>query len=811
MVNPAESTETDSKSSELKINEAQYQALLLNNIREAVIVWDLEGRITYWNAAAMILFGWSPAERIGQNVRTAYFSIFTPPINPLEGENTSGMETERQCRTRTGNLVWVSGRTTALREIAGDRRIIGYMDLARDINRNKQAQQALKESQLFIQRIVDTTPNLLFIYDLNEQRCTFINREVKKILGFEPEEIINMGSSMLYEIIHPDDIDILREHYEQLRSQPDGRVSGIEFRIKTKDGHWRWFYSQDTIFLRTSTGAPYQLLDAAQDITDRKQAEADLKRRVEIEKLIADIATRLSNRETDGTYTNILGTLTSVCNFLQVDFYSLFLFQKHNKRATTVQAWWSDSKKPNSYLSRTYTGARSKEIIHAFQALDNTRQTRLDEIPAQSGDGIEAMRTAGMKSALLVPLRSNNIRIGMIGLGSVQLEREWCVADTRLVQTIADIIVNATVNQWSLTDLSESEARYRAIVDDHQTELICRFLPDGALTFVNETYCRYFGKTREELTGANFLDSIPADDQNLIRQRFSSLTCENPVVTYENRVRMPNGELRWQEWTDRAIFDEAGQFLEFQSVGRDVTQRVEMEKQLRSVTTQLAEQGRLTAIGELAASVAHTINNPLTTIIAESQILKLNLPETGLGHDSASAIEQAGWRAQQIVQELMEFSQPTKDTFEPVEINQTIQQASILIGAHIEASGVKLALNLRKVLPTVFGNLHQFVSLWVYLLLVIRAANVDAQPHTIEILSDVDEPHSVVVEISDGGMHIPHEELETIFEPRLTPSSLGSGLEMSICREIVRQNHGTITVHSSDSGTTFRVVLPVEE
>jgi PAS domain S-box-containing protein len=811
MVNPVSSLLTNVQTSEPKISEAEYQALLLNNIREAVVVWDLGGRITYWNAAAMILFGWSPAERIGQDVRSAYFSIFSPQINPLEGENTSGMETERQCHTRSGNTVWVSGRTTALRETSGNRRIIGYMDLARDINRSKQAQQALKESQVFIQRIVDTSPNLLFIYDINEERCTFMNREVKKVLGFEPEEIINMGSSLLDEVVHPDDRQTLRDHYEQLRYLPDGQVTGVEFRIRTKDGRWRWFYSRDTVFLRSPAGAPYQLLDAAQDITDRKQIEADLKRRVEVEKLTAEVATRLSNQDEDGNYANILSTLDAVSDFLNADFGCLFLFQKHDKRTLTVHSWWNELNKPDQYSSVTFTGVKAKEIVRAFQTIQQARDLPLDEFPVQTGEGLQALRAAGIKSAFIMPLRSNNVHIGLVGLGCLNPERHWNEVDIRFIQTVADIIVNATVNQWAHSALSKSEARYRAIVDDHQTELICRFLPDGTLNFVNETYCRYFGKTREELTGSNFLDAIPPDDQTLIRQRFTSLTRENPVVTYENRVHMPNGELRWQEWTDRAIFDEAGQFLEFQSVGRDVTQRVEMENQLRSATTQLAEQGRLTAIGELAASVAHTINNPLTTIIAESQILKQNLPFSDPAHDSAVAIEQAGWRAQQVVQELMEFSQPTKNTFEPLAINQTIQEASILIGAHIEATGVKLALNLRKELPLVFGNLHQFVSLWVYLLLVIRAANVNTQPHTIDIRSDADDLNSVIVEISDDGMRIPQEELETIFEPRLTPSSLGSGLEMSICREIVRQNHGTISVLSTAAGTTFRVVIPVEE
>ena len=132
--------------------------------------------------------------------------------------------------------------------------------------------------------------------------------------------------------------------------------------------------------------------------------------------------------------------------------------------------------------------------------------------------------------------------------------------------------------------LRESEARYRAIVED-QTELICRFLPDGALTFVNEACCRYFGKKREELIGHTFMPFIPDEDQEIVRKQLTSLSPENPVVTYEHRVVAPNEEIRWQQRSDRAIFDEQGRIIEFQSVARDITERVRAEEQLAYMAT----------------------------------------------------------------------------------------------------------------------------------------------------------------------------------------------------------------------------------
>jgi PAS domain S-box-containing protein len=134
--------------------------------------------------------------------------------------------------------------------------------------------------------------------------------------------------------------------------------------------------------------------------------------------------------------------------------------------------------------------------------------------------------------------------------------------------------------------LQQSEARYRGIVED-QTELICRFLPDGTLTFVNQAYCRYFGRPREALVGQTFMPFIPAEDQELVAKMSATLSQEKPVINYEHRVILPDGTIRWQHWTDRILFDEQNQFIEFQAVGRDVTERKEAQEALEKAKDEL--------------------------------------------------------------------------------------------------------------------------------------------------------------------------------------------------------------------------------
>ena len=129
-------------------------------------------------------------------------------------------------------------------------------------------------------------------------------------------------------------------------------------------------------------------------------------------------------------------------------------------------------------------------------------------------------------------------------------------------------------------ELKKSEERYRAVVES-QTELICRFLPDGEIGFVNDAFCRYYGLDSLKIIGEKFVPNVPESEQSTIRNHLLSLTPENPVNNIEHRIILPDGSIRWQQWNDTGIFDERGNVTEYQSVGRDVTDQKLMEKSLQ--------------------------------------------------------------------------------------------------------------------------------------------------------------------------------------------------------------------------------------
>ena len=138
-----------------------------------------------------------------------------------------------------------------------------------------------------------------------------------------------------------------------------------------------------------------------------------------------------------------------------------------------------------------------------------------------------------------------------------------------------------------------SEARYRAVVDT-QTEFIARIAADGRLSFVNDAYCRYYGRSREELLGHSFNEftlTVP-EDRERDRAHLQTLTPGEPTRTIELRRRLPDGSIRWVQWVDTALFDDQGHLAELQSVGRDITE------QRKSETALLESEARYRALVE---------------------------------------------------------------------------------------------------------------------------------------------------------------------------------------------------------------------
>jgi PAS domain S-box-containing protein len=216
----------------------------------------------------------------------------------------------------------------------------------------------------------------------------------------------------------------------------------------------------------------------------------------------------------------------------------------------------------------------------------------------------------------LISLFSTAI-VGMMRILIIRSTQQSAV----LAEERAALQREVTERQLTEQALRESEARYRAIVQD-QTELICRFHPGGILTFVNDAYCVYFDRQRDQLLGFSFMPLVPAEDQPLLDEAYAAISPDRPTVSTEHRIIKADGEIRWMHWIDRAFYNESGDLVEFQAVGRDITLQKMAEAEVKRLNTDLERRVNLRT-EELAAAIAE-----LRKEVAERQQAEADLRES---------------------------------------------------------------------------------------------------------------------------------------------------------------------------------------
>lgn len=168
-----------------------------------------------------------------------------------------------------------------------------------------------------------------------------------------------------------------------------------------------------------------------------------------------------------------------------------------------------------------------------------------------------------------------------------------------------------------LTERKRVEQLYRAVVED-QTELICRYSPDGTLNFVNDAYCRFFHTSREKLLGSDFFELMPPAAREAAKASLQSLSPENPIHEGERRVVPPNSPPLWLSWVERGIFDPGGKLIEVQLVARDVTQQKHAEAELRRSETLYRTTAR-----SLPGAAVLIFDRDLRYLLAEGEALTL--------------------------------------------------------------------------------------------------------------------------------------------------------------------------------------------
>ena len=172
-------------------------------------------------------------------------------------------------------------RVAPIRDSAGT--VTHFLGIQRDITARKQAEQArrtaeeqLRESKHFAESITDNSTSIIYLFDLETRSGVYSNRNLTEFIGHAPAQIQAMGGSFMARFIHPDDLARVTQHLDDFSQVSDSRVVDIEYRVRHVSGAWRWLWARDTVFTRRPDGTAWQIMGSAQDVTQRKEAQAEL-------------------------------------------------------------------------------------------------------------------------------------------------------------------------------------------------------------------------------------------------------------------------------------------------------------------------------------------------------------------------------------------------------------------------------------------------------------------------------------------------------------------------------------------------------
>jgi PAS domain S-box-containing protein len=355
--------------------------------------------------------------------------------------------------------------------------------------------------------------------------------------------------------------------------------------------------------------------------------------------------------------------------------------------------------------------------------------------------------------------------------------------------------------------LKRSEARFRAIVED-QVELIRRFNTDGTFTYVNGSFAKFIGQPVEEIIGKNFTTYIRADDREEIRKKVYSLTPENPVVVTEPRFVDNQGKVHWTQWVNRAILNEHGEIVEYQSVGRDITWQKEAELKIAEARVATERASRVATLAVIGGGIAHEINQPLNAIkvLAETILYLYNSRKEVPAEEiikSVTNISRQVDRIDSIVNHLRSFLKNSQSfEYVPCDINKVVENSLSLVNNQILLRRIKVTKRLEAFL-TVCGCFVRFEEVVLNLLMNAVQALEPCKQEQKEIeISTWVEDHKIHLTVSDNGPGIDQEIAQKIFEPFFSTkdASNSMGLGMSIVHSIVMSCNGTITVANNPSG-----------
>lgn len=770
----AMAAEISRSTADLRESEERY-ARAVAGANDGLWDWNIQTGENYFSPRWEEIVGFAPSE-IEPDIQS-----FTDLLHPDDRDRVfeavhdhlqarAPYDIDFRLRHKSGDYVWVRARGQATWADDGTpQRMAGSIH---DITEQKRAEAALRDSEASL-------ANAQRIANLGNWDWDIVTGELRwsdqiyRIFGLEPQEFDATYEAFL-QMVHPDDRAMVQAAVE--RALHEREPYAIDHRIVRPDGEERVVHEQGEAVFDVS-GKPVRMAGAVQDITERARAE--------------QVNTRLGRIVEDSA------------NEIYVFDGDTFRFIQVNR------------------------GARE----NLGYSMDELRDlTPLD---------IKPEYTAEAFAELVRPLRDGSKQ--QISFNTVHRRKDGTTYDVEVRLQLAHgerppvyfaVISDITERKRAEAALRQSEERYQAVVED-QPEMISRHGPDGMRTFVNGAYCRFHGKSAEELIGQSAYEDMEPADLERLKALYATLTPEDPVGDFEISLTGPDGNEIWQRWTKRAIYDAAGQLREYQAVGRDITEqkRAELEvnrlneslerrveertSELRAAQEELLRQERLATLGQLTATVSHELRNPLGVIRTSAFTLRSGLnPEASRAARALERVERSVVRCDRIIDELLDFTRISGLEPEPTALDDWLGgvladqalPAGVVLRRDFGLPGTVANFDhdrLRRAVINVFDNACQAM--------LGEGEGASAAGEAILTVRTRARAGRIEVVFEDRGGGIPAEVRERIFEPLFSTKGFGVGLGLPVVKRIMEQHRGGIEVDTEEGrGTTVRLWLDPE-
>jgi PAS domain S-box-containing protein len=354
--------------------------------------------------------------------------------------------------------------------------------------------------------------------------------------------------------------------------------------------------------------------------------------------------------------------------------------------------------------------------------------------------------------------------------------------------------------------LRKSEQHFRTILEDIQLATMI-LDPEGKILFCNEYLLNLTGWSAGEVNGADWFEIfIPLENREKIKNLyFEKIRTDSFPPQHANEILTKDGERRLIFWNNIFFRDARGNIQESVSIGEDITEKKQMERQL-------LQAEKLSAVGRLAAGVAHELNNPLAVILmsAQSGIKRLSTEDSMF--PLLNSIEQHAHRCKALIKQLLLFSNTKQVDSIEVSVLTEIETALDLIRKQNRNNAVLIDSLLDKETPQVLSSPGQIQQILLHLCHNALDAMPGSGTLTVSARPILKEKASLVqIQVEDTGRGISKEWMEKIFEPFFTTKEVGqsTGLNLSLCHELVKRNGGTIAVQSKvGKGTIFTITFP---